>query len=588
MNTSRALSSLAAIGAIAILAAAPPLGCAASPEAPTATPTAPVATPPPPQPPPPPSLAPAPSSPPAPVAHRYAVASENASATAIAMDVLAKGGHAVDAAIAGVLAVGVTQPVSSGIGGGGFAMVWEQKTRTVTVLDFREAAPKGLHPFDFIKRPAQEKKRGVMTGVPGEVAGLAELSARFGKLAFADVIRPAADLARKGFPVSPHLARALKWNETWVGKTSRYAFWRPGGALVPAGSVVRNEALGRTLDRIAAEGKAAFYTGAIAADVVETARAAGSPMRAVDLERYKPTQRTPLRTTWEGHDIYAMPPPSAGGLLLFETLHTWSKADLTALGHGSGAYVHLLAETFRGAIADRVRAVGDPDFVRVDVEALAAPARMKARRAKMSPDATTPGEHFPFPEAGTSHLVAVDAEGNIASITSTVNNMFGAKIVTAGGFPLNDELDDFTPEPLEARYGLRHGPNSPRGGARPTSSMSPTIVVRDGKPVIALGGSGGSRIATGVTQVLIAMLAFGRSPAEAVAAARFETPPAGGLLLDANDPSLVKDLEKRGEVVDATKPNFSAVQVIGFAEEGGARRLVPAADPRKYGAGAVD
>jgi gamma-glutamyltranspeptidase/glutathione hydrolase len=504
------------------------------------------------------------------------------------MDVLAKGGHAVDAAIAGVLAVGVAQPVSSGIGGGGFAMVYEAKTGKVTVLDFRETAPKGLRPIDFMKRPAPEKKRGVMTGVPGEIAGLAALAARFGKRAFADDVRPAAELATKGFPVSPHMARALGWSAAWLDKSPRYAFWKPTGALAPAGAVVKNEALGRTLERIAAEGKDAFYKGAIAADILDTARSAGSPMRPTDLERYEPVERAPLHTTWEGHEIYTMPPPSAGGVMLLETLHMWSKADLAALGYGSGAYLHMLAETFRGAIADRVRAVGDPAFVKVDVAALAAPARMKARRAKLSPDATTPGEKFPFPEAGTSHLVTVDAEGNIASITSTVNNMFGAKLVTAGGFVLNDELDDFTPEPIEARYGLRHGPNSPRGGARPTSSMTPTIVLRDGKPVLALGGSGGSRIATGVTQVALATLAFGRTPAEAVAAPRIETPPAGGLLLDGSDPALVADLTKRGEVVDATKPNFSAVQAIGFGAEGGALRLFPAADPRKHGAAAVE
>jgi gamma-glutamyltranspeptidase/glutathione hydrolase len=283
-----------------------------------------------------------------------------------------------------------------------------------------------------------------------------------------------------------------------------------------------------------------------------------------------------------------MPPPSAGGLLLFETLHTWSEADLAALGYGTGAYDHMLAETFRGAVADRLRAVGDPAFVKVDVDALAAPARMKARRAGLSPDATTPAEHFPMPESGTSHLVTVDEEGNVVTLTSTVNDMFGARLVTSGGFPLNDELDDFTPDPLEARFGVRHGPNAPRGGARPASSMSPTLVVQNGKTVLALGGSGGARIATGVTQALLAMLVFGRTPAQAVGDPRIETPASGGLLLDPGaDGALVKDLERRGEVVDV-KPNFSAVQIVSMGERGGARHLDAAADPRKYGTAAVE
>lgn len=583
MNASRALSSFAALAAVSLLLAAPPLGCGGAPAPVThPEPLAPTAREP----------APVPSAPsssaPAPKPHRYAAASENASATAIAMRILEHGGSAVDAVIAGALAVGVAQPVSSGLGGGGFAMVWDQKSKTVTVLDFRETAPRGLHPFDYIKRPAPEKKRGAMTGVPGEVAGLAELHARFGRLAFAEDVRPAAELAKKGFPVSRHMARALEWNTAWLGRTARYAFWRPAGALLRANAVVANRALGETLERIAAEGKAAFYEGAIAADVIATARSAGSRMRQEDFDHYKPLDRKPLHLTWEGHDIYAMPPPSAGGLLLFETLQMWSKADLSALGYGSGAYVHMLAETFRGAIADRLRAVGDPDFVRADVDALASPARMKARRDALSADATTRAEHFSFAEAGTSHLITVDAEGNIAAITSTVNNMFGARLVTAGGFPLNDELDDFTPDALEARFGRRHGPNSPRGGARPVSSMSPTLVLRDGKPVLALGGSGGTRIATGVAQVLLAALAFGRTPVEAVGDPRLETPAMGGLLLDSADPALLRDLQRRGEVVDATKPNFSAVQAIAIGERDRARKLTPVADQRKYGASAVE
>jgi gamma-glutamyltranspeptidase/glutathione hydrolase len=432
-------------------------------------------------------------------------------------------------------------------------------------------------------------KEGIMTGVPGEVAGLTELHARWGKLAFADCVRGAIDAAKDGFPVSAHMARALKMNEKWVQKSPRYApIFQPAGALLSVGATARNPALAATLGRIAAEGKAAFYDGAIAADVVETARAAGSRMGKDDLARYQVIERAPLKTEWEGYEVYTTPLPSAGGVLMLETLHMHAKADLVALGFGTGAYQHMLAETFRGAVADRAHKLGDPAFVNVDVGALTSRERMKARRARISPTSTTPAERFPVTDEGTSHIVAVDEEGNVASVTSTVNNMFGAKLVTKGGFPLNDELADFTFERLERIFGFRFGPNRPRGGARPVSSMTPTIVFRGNTPILTLGGSGGLRIATATTQVLLGHLVFGRRLGEAVADGRIETPPTGGLLVDpSTPPEVIKDLEARGEVVSSTMPNFSAIQAISIQTKDGARVIEAAADPRTGGQGAV-
>jgi gamma-glutamyltranspeptidase/glutathione hydrolase len=603
VNVARALRSqvpsITVAAALGLLVAAFPAGCGGAPGAPVAAPPAPAA------------LnqrgsglrvrgslgrAPAPAAAasaeapaePAPARHRFGAATENPTATRLVMDVLARGGSAVDAAIAGLLAIGITQPVSSGIGGGGFALVWDAKAKKVTALDFREVAPIGIKPSDYSVRPPPEKKRGVMVGVPGEVAGLAELHARWGKLAFADVVRGAADLAEKGFPLSAHLARALAWNEKWVISTPRYGLFHPAGALAKAGEQVKNPALAGTLRRIGAEGKAAFYEGAIAADVIATARAGGSRMTLEELQGYKVLEREPLATTWERHRVVTMPPPSAGGVMLLQALHMHTKADLTALGYGTGAYLHVVAETLRGSVADRFHHIGDPAFVKMDVAKLVDPARMKARRARIKLDATTPAEQFPVTEAGTSHLVVVDAEGNVASVTSTVNNMFGARLVAEGGFVLNDELADFTSEKASRQFGVQRSPNAPRGGARPVSSMTPTIVLRGEQPALALGGSGGTRIATGVTQVALAHLAFDRPVAQAVADPRLETPPSGGFLIDAAiPPEVVQDLQKRGEVVDTTRPNFSAVQAISLDHAGGGRVIRAAADPRKGGAGEV-
>ena len=582
----RGAPALAALAAGLLLAGTFPSGCvAAPPQTPPGPPVETVAPPPPPSP-------TAAAAPPPRRPHRFAVAAESATAARIAMDILERGGNAADAAIAGILACGVTHPVSSGLGGGGFAVVWDAKTRSVSMLDFRETAPIGLKPRDYVTRARPtDSKRGVMFGVPGEVAGLAELHHRWGKLAFADDVRPAADAAENGFPVSAHLARALRWNEAWVLKTPRYAFLAPGRALIAAKETVKNRALAATLRRIGAEGKAAFYEGAIADDIVATATAAGSRILAKELREYKVIDRAPLHTAWEGYDVFTMPPPSAGGLTVLETLHMHRKADLAALGYGSGAYLHLLAETFRGAVADRVKWIGDPAFYKADVEALASAPRMAARRARISLDATRIAEQFVLDEAGTSHLVAVDDEGNVVALTSTVNNMFGSKLVTAGGFVLNDGLDDFTTPALERRFGLGpgRGPNAPHGGARSASSMTPTLVLRDGAPIFALGGSGGLRIVTGTTQVLLARLVFDRAPAEAVADPRIDTPPTGGLFLDPGTPATVAaDLVRRGEVVDVTRPNFSAVQAVAIGAKDGVRYLEAGADPRKGGVAIVE
>jgi len=262
MRTLRALSTASFAAALALLVAVPGSGCSSAPDARSPDETTAKAPPPAPTPAAPPSSlipqgtaeAPAPAAPAAKAKHKYAVATENATASAIAMDVLARGGSAVDAAIAGALAIGVVHPVSSGLGGGGFATVYDAKTKEIRILDFRETAPKDLVPTELTKRPVPEDKRGVMTGVPGEVAGIAELHARWGKLAMADLVRGAADTAEKGFPVSAHMVRALKWNEKWLLSSPKYGIFAKAGAIVPVGEMVKNPALAATLRKFGAEG----------------------------------------------------------------------------------------------------------------------------------------------------------------------------------------------------------------------------------------------------------------------------------------------------------------------------------------------
>lgn len=511
-----------------------------------------------------------------------AVATENELATREGMAQLKAGGNAVDAAVAAALVAGVTSPTSSGIGGGGFAVVWLAAEQQARSLDFRETAPAGVDPAAFERRPLPDPERGQLIGVPGEVKGLFELQRRYGKRRWADLVTRAAHLATSGSAVGPYLAGMLA-SAPEVAKMdgSLAAAFFPGNRPRKAGEIVRRSKLGTTLRRIAAEGPDALYKGSIALDLVQSARGAKGTLSAADLEGYTPIERTPLHLSWDGYDVYTMPLPSAGGLMLGEALGMVSRSELEKLGFASGAYQHLLAEMMRGALADRVRFLGDPAFTRVDVAKLLSKSRLAERRRRIEPDKTHQLPQF-GEEHGTHHLVTADASGNFVSLTTTVNRLFGAKLVgTESGVVLNDELDDFTPQKIVSAFGLKENPNRPRAGARPISSMTPTIVVKNGQVVLALGGSGGTTIATNVTQLLIARLTFGFSPERLLRERRFYlSNQLSGLLLEDGSPKeLSDDLAKRGEVTSSMPFKTSGVQMI--AVENG--HLLAASDPRKHG-----
>jgi gamma-glutamyltranspeptidase/glutathione hydrolase len=519
---------------------------------------------------------------------RVAVATESALATREAMAKLDAGGNAVDAIVRAALVAGVVSPSSSGLGGGGFALLWRANAREPYVLDFRETAPAAIDAAAFEQRPFKPEQRARASGVPGELAGLFELQSSFGKRKWADVVLPAARIAQSGFAVNPHMAEALvapsaKLAATDAGISSVFF---PGGHALANGKLTKNPKLGRTLSRLAAQGKTPFYEGEIGRDLIATAQAMGGALAERDLRDYRPARRTPLHVSWEGYDVYTMPAPSAGGLLLGETLGTFSKAELTKFGLNSGAYQHTLAEAMRGALSDRMRFLGDPDFEKLDLGALLDPKRIAARKSRISSERTHALPRFDEREKGTHHLLVVDGEGNAVSLTTTVNGPFGAKVSGANsGVVLNDELDDFTKQKDGAPFGLKESPNRPRAGARPVSSMTPTIVVKDGKVVFAIGGSGGQLIATNVTQLLLARFAFGLTPEQLVHLPRFGVPTSGpSLLLEpgAAQP-LIDDLTWRGEVVQVMKENPSGVQVIAVDDAG----LSAAADPRKHGSALV-
>lgn len=520
---------------------------------------------------------------------KVGVATENRIATEAALAELRAGGNAVDAAVTAVLVGGIVSPTSSGLGGGGFALVRMADGSKPFFLDFRETAPAALDAAALDERKIPPEQRGRLTGVPGEPAGLFALHQRFGKRKWKDVVLRAERIARSGFPVEKHLASVLvgRSADAFKRDPGLAALYFPKGKPAAAGRLLTNPKLAATLRRLAAEGPKAIYEGAIAADLVKAAASAGGTLSLEDLKSYTPREREPLQFSWEGHDVYTAPPPSAGGVLVAQLLALFSQRELQSYGLRSGLGIHYLAEAMRGAFADRARFLGDPDVVPVDTAALLSPEHVGERKRRLAADRTHLRQRFIPRESGTHHLIAVDASENVVALTTTVNTAFGAELTgEASGIVLNDELDDFTSTSVAKELGIRDNLNRARPRARPVSSMTPTIVVRGGRPVLAIGGSGGPAIPMNVAQVLVARLAFGEAPEQAVSAPRFML--AGGevtLRVDAGfSPAVLADLAYRGELSKTLEYNPTAVQLVAI-EPGG---VLAAADPRKAGRGSVE
>lgn len=518
-----------------------------------------------------------------------AVATDTPDATHAALTVMRQGGNAFDGAIAAALALGVSAPSASGIGGGGFALAYIAKEHRTVVLDFREVSPTHAGPDSLVVRG----KRGTTVGVPGEPAGLEWLS-KYGHKSLADDVEPARAVAERGVVVGRHLSDIIGFvQQRAIAGTPLESELTPGGQPLPYRSVWKRPALARTLARFGAEGSKPFYTGDIAAKIVAAARAEGSAMDAADLTSYKVRERAPLSRVIGTRTVQTMPAPSAGGLMVLETLMMYGADDTSSLkgvGFGSSAYFHLIAEAMRGATADRARLAGDPDLdasINAAYDRALDPKQIEARHARIEPYKVHNATEFKTHEEGTTHLVVADDEGNVVTLTTTVNGPFGARIVAGDtGILLNNELDDFSGPNDATPFGLTNGgPNRPRPNARPVSSMAPTLVLENGVPIMALGGSGGRRIATEVTQAALARLVFGLDPGACVSAPRIYT---NGQNLVV-DPEISEDvraaLRLRGETVEVEQFLGTGVQMIGW--DRGANRVLAASDPRKLGLAAA-
>ncbi len=518
---------------------------------------------------------------------RYAVAADHPEASRAGAEVLRAGGNAVDAAIAAALALGVASPASSGFGGGGFATICTARGEC-SFVDFRETAPAALTAEALQRTPGSSRVGGLAVATPGEPAGLAYLARTHGRLALARTVTPAVSLARGGFAVTPYLAERVRdvqrdlAMDPWLA-----AMWLPSGTPLAEGVRVRRPRLAATLARFGREGDT-FVRGAYASAVVAAAGSRGGVITVADIAGYRPVERVPLRRAFRGYTVVTAPYPSAGGLLLAETLAALEGAPAPSLVAGSSAYLHLLAESWRGAFDDRARYVGDPENPGViPAERLLDDARMQRRRARFDPRRAGLAIVDDAPrDGGTSHVCAMDAEGTVVSLTTTVNDLFGARVAAPTlDVVLNNQIDDFSVG-AGSSYGLAAArPNALTPGRRPVSSMTPTVVLdANNRPVGCVGGAGGPRIATASTQVLLDVLLHGMDPEAAVSSPRAHHQGAPAeLRVEREIAADVRDaLVARGHTVVEAE-TLAVVQCLWVREVDGQRRILAASDPRKRG-----
>jgi gamma-glutamyltranspeptidase/glutathione hydrolase len=472
-----------------------------------------------------------------PAEHGMVVAQEKIGAR-VGADILRRGGNAVDAAVATGFALAVSYPRAGNIGGGGFMIIHSAERHEDIAVDYREIAPAAATRDMFLGadgKPdiAKSRDSALSIGVPGTVAGLALALEKYGsgKFTLAELLKPAIDLARDGFVIADDMA------DTLPGIQRRLAHWpasarifsRADGSSLREGDTLVQLDLAATLAAIAAQGPRGFYQGPVAEKLAAGVRDAGGIMTPDDLKSYRPVIRAPVRGNYRGFDIMSMPPPSSGGVVLLETLNILEGFAMSDMKQGTAPSLHVMIEAMKRAYADRARYLGDPDFVTAPVATLMSKEYAAKQRASIDLDRATPWTDVlsaatpPREGSNTTHFSVVDAMGNAVSNTYTLNFPYGVGLVADGtGVLLNNELDDFTAAPGASNaFGLvGFEANLPGPGKRPLSSMSPTIVLKDGMPVLVTGSPGGSRIISTVLQVIVNVLDYHMDVAAAVAAPR--------------------------------------------------------------------
>lgn len=531
------------------------------------------------------------------VARHGMVVSQESRASRIGLEVLQRGGNAVDAAIAVGFAMAVTYPRAGNIGGGGFMLIHRAGRKEPIAIDYRETAPAATTRTTYLDAkgdadPKKSREAGTAIGVPGTVAGFAHAYRKYssGRLSWQQLIAPAIVMARDGIPVEDDTADSLPWMQ------ERFARWpasakiflrRDGKVLQPGDRLVQTD-LANTLEAIARRGPRAFYEGPIAQKIAAAVQKAGGLMTAGDLKNYRVMERPVVRGTYRGYDVISMPPPSSGGVLLIQMLNVLEGFSLKP---NDPASLHLMIETMKHAYADRAQFFGDPDFTKIPATGLMSKRYAETLRGLINRERARPAQeiHPGDPSAAegsnTTHYSIVDRFGNAVANTYTINDSYGVGIVAEGtGVLLNDELDDFSAKPEAPNaFGLigLNEANAPGPNKRPLSSMTPTIVLKDGKPVLVTGSPGGSRIITVVLQIVVNVIDHKMSIADAVRTPRIHHQwlPDQVVIERGTPGAIVQALEARGHKL-TLRPLLTSANSILITPQG----IIGAADSRTRGA----
>jgi gamma-glutamyltranspeptidase/glutathione hydrolase len=462
-------------------------------------------------------------------ARTAALATASPYATQIGLNILKQGGNAADAAVAVAFALAVAYPQAGNLGGGGFLVYYDAQTRGVWTLDFLEVAPLAATKQMYVDNGPATRYGPLSAAVPGSVAGLEAMHRKFGTQAWKTLLAPAIGLARGGFQVSAELSNDLAASQRERNIASMAPLFYPSGKALAVGTTLVQSDLADTLGRLAEKGAADFYEGETASKLIEALKIVNGKIGYRDLREYKPLWRAPMRVSWRGYELYTMAPPSSGGIVMGEVLNILNGYDLRAAGYNTPRSIHLIAEASRRAMIDRNRYLGDPESVTIPYRELLSEARAKAWRATIDPKKASVSGALVEPNAAregmhTTHFTIADARGNVAAVTTTLNDNFGSGWIVPGcGFFLNDEMDEFTTAPGRPnRWVLsQQSVNEIQPGKRMVTSMSPTIVLKDGKPFLALGTRGGPTIPSTILQIFLAVTVHRKSLFDAIEAPRF-------------------------------------------------------------------
>lgn len=533
---------------------------------------------------------------------RFAISTQGRAATPAAERILKSGGNVIDAALAASFAISVERPHSTGLAGGGFFLYFDAKTGRTYAVDFRERAPLKSKPEMFLDAKgepvATRSQNGVLAvAVPGLVAGLLEIHKRFGSKPLKEILTPAIELAENGFPIYPSLDKAIRQKAALLraDPAARAIFLDSNGDPWPQGHLLVQKDLAKTLRLIAKKGRDGFYKGSVAGAITSYMKKNGGLIEARDLASFQVKWREPVRGSFRGYEIASMPPPSSGGVHVIQFLNMLENDNLKPMGPSSAEAMHLEASALQMAFADRARYLGDPDFIKVPVKSLISKPYAQKRRSEIisgkarALKAVSPGDVAPYESTETTHFSIIDRDGNAVASTQTINGYMGASLVVPGtGLVLNNEMDDFSAKPGAANLfgAIGSEANLVAPKKTPLSSMSPTLLMKDGRVELAVGAPGGTRIISCVAETILNWTEFKMPLDQAISTIRLHhqwSPDVLTIDPPGPSPATLSQLKEFGYRVEIEPVPCN---VMAVAREGDV--LKAASDPRDIGTSSAE